>query len=74
METSRRMYTPADGGGRGNKSHGTFNTALSTTETTPISLVLLKHKRHDLPYPTYCFGTAREGTAVGLYLTEVVCS
>ena len=64
METPRRMDTPAYGGGRGNKSHGTFNTALSLTETTHTSPVLVKHERHDLPHPTYCCNTAREGTTV----------
>ena len=60
--TSGRMHIPADGCGRGNKSNGTFNSALSMIEPTPIiSPVLLKQKRHDLPYPTCCFDTAREG-------------
>ena len=73
MDTSGRMHTSVDGRGGGNKSNGTFNTAPRMIEPTPISPVLLKHTRHDLPYPHYCFDSAREGTAVGVRLTEVVC-
>ena len=46
-----------------------FNTALSLIAPTYISPVELEHKRHDPPYPSYCFDTAREGATVGLRLT-----
>ena len=46
MKNSRRMQTLADGGGR--VKNNQFNTALSMTETTSVSLILLKHKRQDM--------------------------
>ena len=44
METSRRIHTPSDGSGWGKRSHDKFDTTLITTETTPMSLGLLKPK------------------------------
>ena len=53
MESSRRMHTPAGGGGRGNKSHGTFNTALRMAETTPISHCWSLNGTNCRTLPTY---------------------